>query len=230
MSDRGEAYLARNRVARERLFRTPVTIDEGFWRARRQRPEARRRGRAALGVGHQDVLLLSVGKLYPGKRVQDVIAAAVGLDASVRLVVAGDGVQRAQLERQADDAGVKAIFPGFVNIDALPDLYAAADLLVHAAEIEQYGMVLLEAAVVGLPLIASDRIGAVGPTSIAQPGVNALVHPCGDVPALRAAMRRLIAAPAERARLAAASLQISQAHDGAASVAAVVEACRYARS
>ena len=141
-------------------------------------------------------------------------------------MVAGDGEQRAELEAAARAADVPADFLGFVNIDALPDLYAAGDILVHAAEVEQYGMVLLEAAVVGLPIIASDRIGAVGPTSIARPGVNALVYPCGDVGALRTAVIELAGDPRRLAQFASASLAISEDHRGAISVAAVAAACR----
>jgi glycosyltransferase involved in cell wall biosynthesis len=143
-------------------------------------------------------------------------------------VIAGDGEQRADLEAAARAAGVKADFLGFVNIDALPDFYAAADILVHAAEVEQYGMVILEAAVVGLPIIASDRIGAVGSGSIARPGVNTLVYACGDVAALRAAILDLVGDPDRRSRFARASLAVSEDHRGAASVAGLVAACRKA--
>ena len=56
---------------------------------------------------------------------------------------------------------------------------------------EPYGMVLVEAAIVGLPLIATLETGAVGPTAIARAGVNALVYPAGDVAALAAHLARL---------------------------------------
>ena len=81
-------------------------------------------------------------------------------------------------------------FLGFVNIDGLPALYSAADVFVHSAEIEQYGMVALEAAVLGLPMILSDRVGAIGPTSIARADVNAIVYPFGDIDALARSIAR----------------------------------------
>jgi glycosyltransferase involved in cell wall biosynthesis len=228
LGDRGEAYLARYGVPASRMFRCPAMIDSAFWQTRDDRKTRRAAKRRALGIGANEVVLIAAGKLYGGKRLLDVIAALKGVDAPVRLVVAGDGEQRAELESAARDAGVKADFLGFVNIDALPDLYAAGDILVHAAEVEQYGMVLLEAAVVGLPVIASDRIGAIGPTSIARPGVNALVYPCGDVAALRAAILALAGAPRQLAQFAQASLVVSEDHRGKSSVAAVAEACRQA--
>ena len=226
LGDRGEAYLERYGVPAGRMFRCPAMIDAGFWRTREDRAARRAAKRQALGIGDGEVVLIAAGKLYAGKRLHDVIAALKGIEAPVRLVVAGDGEQRAELEAAARAADVPADFLGFVNIDALPDLYAAGDILVHAAEVEQYGMVLLEAAVVGLPIIASDRIGAVGPTSIARPGVNALVYPCGDVGALRTAVIELAGDPRRLAQFASASLAISEDHRGAISVAAVAAACR----
>jgi len=228
LGDRGEAYLARYGVRPSRMFRCPAMIDAAFWQAREHRAERRAAKRGALGIGDGEVVLIAAGKLYGGKRLLDVIAALKGIEAPIRLVIAGDGEQRAELEAAARIAGVKADFLGFVNIDALPDLYAAGDILVHAAEVEQYGMVLLEAAVVGLPIIASDRIGAVGPSSIARPGVNALVYPCGDVVALRAAILELASAPERLAQMAQASLAVSEDHRAALSVAGVEAACRAA--
>jgi glycosyltransferase involved in cell wall biosynthesis len=85
-------------------------------------------------------------------------------------------------------------------------------------------MVVLEAAVLGLPLILSDRVGAIGATSIARPGENALVYGCGDGRALASAIRRLIEQPETRRRMAEASLRVSRDHQGEKSVAAMLAA------
>ena len=74
---------------------------------------------------------------------------------------------------------------------------------------------------IGLPMILSDRIGAIGPTSIARPDVNAIVYPCGDVDALARAIARLRDDSKLRVRMASASNQISRDHEGPRSVAAV---------
>jgi len=180
--------------------------------------------RAALEIASDAFVVFASGKLAPRKRVGDLVAAFAGLGRAAVLLVAGDGEQRGALEALAASKGVDARFLGFVNIDALPALYAAADVFAHAAENEQYGMVALEAAVVGLPLVVSDETGAIGPTSIARPNENALVFPRGDVTALTAALRLLREDGDLRARMAAASLKISQDHAGPESVAAVLAA------
>ncbi len=224
MGDRSEAHLASLGFPASRMFRTPTMMDDAFWRARETRAQLRAQQRAALGLGPAVFVVLAASKLSPRKRIGDLIAACAGLGGA--LVIAGDGELRAQLEAEAARRNVDARFLGFVNIDALPALYAAADVFAHPAESEPYGMVALEAAIVGLPLVLSDETGAIGPTSIARPGENTLVFKCGDVPALTDALSRLRGDPVLRARLAAASLASSEEHRGPKSVAAVLAACK----
>jgi glycosyltransferase involved in cell wall biosynthesis len=234
LSERSEQHLSSLGVPRARMFRTPMLLPEHFWEVRAERAAVRQQMRAELALRDADVALLYVGKLYPGKRVGDIIAALQqlrrdGMDLDrVQFMVAGHGEQREGLAGEAAAAGVPVQFLGFVNIDALPRYYCAADALIHPAEIEQYGMVVLEAAVLGLPLILSDRVGAIGATSIARPAVNALVYGCGDRRALARAIRRLIEQPEMRRRMADASLRASLDHRGEKSVAATfaaIDAC-----
>lgn len=227
MSERGEQHLASLGYPADRMVRTPVMIDAGFWSARRERRQRRAEERARLGLAENAFVLLYAGKLHPRKRVFDALRALEALPSgagTVTLLLAGDGVEREALRRYATERGLDVRILGFVNVDALPRLYAAADALVHPAESEQYGMVVLEAAVVGLPLILSDRVGAVGATSIAQPDVNALVYPCADVDALSRAIASLRDDPELRSRMGAASLTISADHSGPESVRAVLRA------
>jgi glycosyltransferase involved in cell wall biosynthesis len=224
ISERAENYLAALGVPR-----TPMMLPEHFWKFRCERHEVRVQARISLGLHYDDVVLIYAGKLYPGKRVGDIFAAAErlrvrGFAASrLKVLIAGDGEQRAELEAKSDALGIAARFLGFVNIDELPRYYCAADALVHPAELEQYGMVTLESAVLGLPLIVSDRVGAVGATSIARPGENALVYRCGDIDALAFVMSSLLQLET-RTRMSEASIRISVEHKGPESVRSVAAA------
>jgi glycosyltransferase involved in cell wall biosynthesis len=140
----------------------------------------------------------------------------------VRVLFVGDGELRAELEVAAQ--GLTAQFLGFINIDELPSIYCAADVLAHPAEIETFGVIVLEAAILGLPLVLSDRVGAIGPTSIARPGENAIVHRCGDTGALTQALRRLADEQHTIDRMSRASLVISEELDGRKSVSGTVAA------
>jgi glycosyltransferase involved in cell wall biosynthesis len=220
MGDRSEDYFAALGVPRARMFRLPTMMDEAFWRARRERAELRARTRAALGIESQAFVVLAAAKLSPRKRIGDLVAAARGMT----LLIAGEGEEG---ERLRAEAGPETRFLGFVNIDALPALYAAADVFVHPAQSEPYGMVLVEAAIVGLPLVATQETGAVGPTAIARPGVNVLVYRAGDVAALAAHLAQLRDDSALRDAMTRESLMLSLVHEGASSVAAVLAAAAF---
>ncbi len=223
MGDRSEDYFAKLGVARARMFRLPTMMDEAFWRARRDRAALRARTRARLGIAPDAFVALAAAKLSARKRIGDLVAAAHGMT----LLIAGEGEEGERLRAQA---GPDTRFLGFVNIDALPALYAAADVFVHPAQYEPYGMVLVEAAIVGLPLVATQETGAVGPTAIARPDLNALVYRAGDVAALAAHLARLRHDPALRESMAQKSLMLSLEHQGLSSVAAVLAAAGFVKA
>lgn len=224
--ERSESYFAGFGYPRHRLHRVPTMLDAAFWAARAARAEHRATLRAANDIEPDDFVVLASGKLIARKRIDDIIAAiarpdVVGSGRRTVLLVAGDGVERAALERLAVEKGIAARFLGFVNIDVLPAVYAAADVFAHAAEFEPFGVVLTEAAALGLPLVVSDEVGGVGATAVARPDVNTLVFPCRDCAALAGALVRLRDDRTLRERLADASDTISRDHRGDFSVAAV---------
>ncbi len=233
IGDKNQTYLETYGARPKQIFRVANMVDEGFWAHRERRQEERVRVRAQLGIGDGELMVLFVGKLIERKRPGDLLAALARLRSMpgsrrpVRVVFAGDGAQRAALQRRAADGGLPARFLGFVNIDALPGLYCAADALAHPAEIETFGAIVIEAATLGLALVLSDHVGAIGPTSIARPGENALVHPCRDVASLAAALNRLACEPETLARLSANSLRISRELDGQMAVSGTLAAIDY---
>lgn len=81
-------------------------------------------------------------------------------------------------------AGVQ--FRGFVQPSSLPGLMAEQGCLVLPSRFEPWGVVVHEAASAGLPLICTDRVGA--RTQFLRPGINGLVVPAGDAPALTRAL------------------------------------------
>jgi hypothetical protein len=181
--DGNEMYARAYGVPRERIFRVPNVLDEGFWVFPHRHRAERARLRAELGVSEDELLVLYVGKLIPRKRPGDLLAALAQLKSiaakarPIRVLFAGDGLQSAALATEAAAQQPLARFLGFVNIDTLPGYFCAADVLAHPAEIETFGVITIEAAILGLPLVLSDRVGAIGPTSIARPGENTVVYP-----------------------------------------------------
>ncbi len=233
--DNNEAYLLAYGVPREKLFRSPFTIDEdAYLDARARRADLRRSFRAAHGIGENEIVVLSVGKLSPRKRPLDVVAVAERLQADpaakapIRFVLAGDGAEKAAIEARVAARSLPVTTLGFVGLDRLPQTYAAADILLHPAEADPHPLVMSEAACIGLPVIVSDRVGAIGPTDILRPDQNAIVTPCGDVGAIARAVLRLAGEEALRAQMSAASLRIFSELDARRSVAGAIDAARHA--
>jgi glycosyltransferase involved in cell wall biosynthesis len=236
IGDRIHDFYASFGARSEQIFRMPIMLDEGFWTLAARKPQVRAQTRSALGL-EDEFTVLCVGKLIPRKRPQDlldaleIIACKPGATKRrFRLLFAGDGEMRAELQAKAARSSLPATFLGFVNIDQLPAYYCAADVLAHPAENESYGMIALEAAVLGLPLVLSDTVGAIGPTSIGRPGHNAAVYRTGDVEALATALRTLANDPELCSSMSEASLALAEEHRGPVSVHNTIAAVRYCLS
>jgi glycosyltransferase involved in cell wall biosynthesis len=184
--------VARGAAAdRVRVFANTVDVDEFGARAL-QLAERRAELRAALQVGDGDVVVLSVARLAPEKRI-DVLVRAVAATGDERLVlvVAGDGPQRSALDSLAAETRTRLVLTGDVDWERIVELYVAADVFALLSEREPWGVVVNEAAACGLPLVLSDRVGAAH--DLLHEGENGTLVPAGDVEAAAAALRELAA-------------------------------------
>jgi glycosyltransferase involved in cell wall biosynthesis len=116
---------------------------------------------------------------------------------------------------------------GFVNLDRLPEVYCGADVLLHPAEADPHPLVMSEAGCIGLPMIVSDRVGAVGATDIVRSGENAIITPCGNARAIAATVRRLAQNPDTLQRMSQASLRIYSELDQRKSIEGLLAAGRF---
>jgi len=135
--------------------------------------------------------VLSVGRLEGTKRVDLIIRALARADRTTRLVVAGDGPLRAELEALASSEGVgtRVSFTGSLGADALIDLYAGALAVVFPPFDEDYGYVTLEGFLAHKPVLTTTDAG--GPLEFVEDGVTGFVT-TPDPDALAAAIARLV--------------------------------------
>lgn len=157
--------------------------------------------RAELGL--EGPTLAFVGRLVPQK------ALAVGLDAlaevpDVSLAIAGDGPDRAALERRAGELGLagRVRFLGSVPRDTVLRLFRAADAALLPSAWENFPHTVVEALAVGCPVIAS-AVGGV--PEVVGDGENGLLVPPRDARALAAAIGRFFGDAELRERLSAAA-------------------------
>lgn len=171
----------------------------------RPAPETRAAIRTELAIPADAVVFVFIGRLTRDKGIAEMAAAfatAAERDPRPHLIVAGpdeDGSGR-------DLAAVGARFPGRVHVVdyvARPEDYlAAADVLLLQSHREGFGVVVIEAAAVGLPAIASRIYGV---TDAVQDGVTGILHSVGAVPEIADAMLRVTTDHALRQRLSAAA-------------------------
>ncbi|MEU4645365.1 glycosyltransferase family 4 protein [Micromonospora sp. NPDC023814] len=173
----------------DRIDVVPNGVDDRAWRAR---PGAVASARARFaGDGP---LVGYAGRLVYEKGVQHLVHAVPHLrdrHPGLRVVIAGDGPYRAELEEEARRLalGQTVRFAGFLDSTQLPALLGATDATVVPSLYEPFGMVALEAAAAGAPL-AVARTG--GLAEIVEPGVTGVTFPHSDPDALAGAVDRLI--------------------------------------
>ncbi len=188
------------RVApRERFAVVPLGVE--LDRFLRVRPGDGDGIRAELGLGPDDVLLTTVGRLVPIKRLDILLAAFAQLPGPLRLAIVGDGELRAKLEAEVKRLGIsdRVAFLGFrTDLDAVQ---AATDIAVLSSDNEGTPVALIEAAAAGTPAVAT-RVGGVA--DVVTPDTGRLV-PAGDSAAMAAAIAELAADAGLRARLGAAA-------------------------
>lgn len=169
-------------VERVELWRRGVDTDR-FSPARRSREL-----RARLAPSGER-LVGFVGRLAREKQVTD-LAAVNGMP-GVRVVVVGDGPERATLERLLPGA----YFTGMLHGEELAVTMASLDVVVHPGESETFCQVIQEALASGVPVVA---VRAGGPIDLVDHSRTGWLYPPGDLAALQRHVRDLVGDEAKR--------------------------------
>lgn len=130
---------------------------------------------ARLKSGPYGDYVLSVGRIESVKRVDLLVRAMPHVDKPIRLVVAGEGTQRANVEQLAESIGVidRVSFLGTADDEKLIELYAGALAALYPPFDEDFGYVTLEAFLSRKPVITCSDSG--GPTEFVVNGSNGFV-------------------------------------------------------
>jgi sugar transferase (PEP-CTERM/EpsH1 system associated) len=167
-------------------------------------PATRVRIRAELGIVERELCVGCVANLLPVKdhmTLLEAIAAHASISRDWRLILVGDGPERARLEAYVDARPAwkpQVLFLG--SSSRVPDLLRAMDVFVLPSIAEGMCNSLLEAMASGVAVVASS-VG--GNPEVVVDGSSGLLFPPGDVPALARHLAHLGAHPDIRAELAA---------------------------
>jgi glycosyltransferase involved in cell wall biosynthesis len=202
-------YLVSEGVRPERIFVAPHAVDNSFYSRRVSAPELEA-VRRKLSLRSEQKVILYLGRLEKSKGISHLLEAFAASDLQdAVLVIAGAGSERPALEELARKLGEleRVRFAGFVPVKETVSYYALASVAVLPSVTtpqgkEPWGLVVNEAFNQGVPVIATDAVGAVA-GGLLRHEVNGLVVPEGDPPVLTRALERVCGDPGARERLGA---------------------------
>jgi glycosyltransferase involved in cell wall biosynthesis len=180
-------------------------IRNGVERMASPPPAERAELRAALGIATDDVLVGCVANYRPVKRHElliDAFGALVAEGHPVRLVLVGDGPERARMERQIAALGLKDRVRLHGSVPDPRSLYGTFDVVVQTSAREGLPNALLEGGAAGRAIVATD---AGGTNEIVIDGRTGLLVPVEDVGALTRALRSVVSDSTLRDRLGGAA-------------------------
>ncbi|MDX2061571.1 MAG: N-acetyl-alpha-D-glucosaminyl L-malate synthase BshA [Bacteroidia bacterium] len=157
-------------------------------------------------------LLVHVSNFRRIKRVGDVYAVFkhVRTEVPTRLLLIGDGPERAPLERQVHEDGLHGEVFFLGNQGGIEQVIGLGDVFLMPSETESFGLAALEAMACGLPVVCSN---AGGLPELVCHGECGLYADVGDVATLSEHTLRLLSSPDELSRFSEAAYARAQRFD-----------------
>jgi len=186
------------RLATQERFEVskPIDVIPNFVDLKRFKPSETRCTELRKRVApHGEKIILHVSNFRKVKRIDDLWDTYVKLRErlSVRLLLVGDGPERAQLEQKVRQGGYGAEVHFLGNQVAVEDILPMGDLFLFPSENESFGLAALEAMAAGLPVVGSASGGV---TELVEHGVSGMLCPLGDTDAMAAAAYTILSDPA----------------------------------
>lgn len=163
----------------ERIRVLPMTVDVARFQQKCAQLPEKEPLKAENGFGNKRVVLYA-GRFAEEKNILTLLRAATYLRAKQKdflLCLVGKGEKREELETfcKQNDLYEQVRFVDYMLFDRLVAYYKMADVFVLPSKFEPWGLVVNEALACGLPVIASNRVGAVD--DLILPGENGEIFP-----------------------------------------------------
>jgi glycosyltransferase involved in cell wall biosynthesis len=215
--------MAEDHIPGERITVVPIGVEADD---EVTRPQVRAQARSALGIDDATIVIGTVARLVPFKGHTYLLRTASEVLRShpgCLFLIVGDGELQEDLERQARALGIeKSVrFLGFR--DDLHRVYPAFDIYCHSSlelAAEAFPLAILRALAAGLP-VACTNVGGIA--MMVEEGVSGYLTPPENPAALAVSLRHMIAAPALRTSMGAASLALFKKKFHASAMAEAVE-------
>ncbi len=188
----------RRQTVRELGIEKPISVIPNFVDPQRFET-ARGSGGARRWAAADEKILVHISNFRPVKRVLDVVEVfrRVHERLPARLLLVGDGPDRAKIERRCREWGICDAISFIGNLPLVEEILVGADLFLLPSETESFGLAALEALACEVPVIAT-RVG--GLPEVVDHGVTGFLAAVGDVEAMVAAALELLADDDRRGR------------------------------
>lgn len=150
--------------------------------------------RATLGLENDTTYLMGIGRLVKRKGFETLIKALTFLDSGIKLIIVGEGPERAFLEGEITKHNLhdRVQLVGSVSDEEKFQYLAVANVFVLSSVHEGFGIVVQEAMQVGIPIVATNNGGQ---TDLIRDGVNGYLVPVGNAQLLAEAVQKTLAQP-----------------------------------
>lgn len=178
-----------SQIPRSRLTLLADAVD-----CNRFQPGDKEEARRKLNLDNRDFVIICVAQARSEKRLDFIIRAAKRVIESkpscqTKFLYVGDGPLVHELKKLVMEFGVDNIFRFYGRQDNVAPFYQAADIMVHAAERESFGLAIVEGMASGLPVVAS---AAAGPSETIVNGKNGMLVEIDNFEAFVAAIHNYI--------------------------------------
>lgn len=182
-------------ISPESMFLFPYAVDNDFLRQQYELAALERNAlRKAMGIDSEDQVILGIMKFVPREDPLTLLAAYDQVSSSfpcAHLILVGNGYLRSEINGYIARRALRRVhLPGYVPYSHLPRYFAVADVFVHPARVEPWGVSVNEALVCGLPVIAADTVGAA--YDLVEEGRTGFLFHASDVSSLTLQLKRIL--------------------------------------
>jgi len=157
-------YFEKTANTKKPTFLFPYNVDNDWFEVESSKHRSNRDAiRTEMGFSSKDFVVLGIMKWHDREDPLTLIDAFAKLKdryTNTRLVVVGDGPLRNIVNAKAKILANSVFLPGYAPYSDLPKYYAISDVFVHPAVDECWGVSVNEAMACGVPVIASEGVGA----------------------------------------------------------------------
>jgi len=207
--EKSDEVTAVSAFLRDETYRTfgcvncNVRVIPNFVNLEEYRPAASTCENSLAPAGHK--VITHISNFREVKRVKDVVRvfARIRKALPATLIMVGDGPDRGEAEREAEQLGVAESVQFLGRLDRVSSILQASDLFLLPSQSESFGLAALEAMACGAPAVAS-RTGGI--PEVIDDGVSGILEPAGSVEAMGRRSVELLLDPARHKAMSDAAV------------------------